>query len=119
MAVRSVLTFLSRWPLISSKHRTLQTTQRVAVSWILHRNQTLDERSHFRDGFVSRGITNVAGTKEMTVRDALNLAMEEELIRDDRVFIIGEEVAKYDGAYKVRDFSRLNVNTYCNLIMLA
>ena len=38
---------------------------------------------------------------EMTVRDALNLAMEEELNRDDRVFIIGEEVAEYDGAYKV------------------
>lgn len=42
--------------------------------------------------------------KEMTVRDALNLAMEEELNRDDRVFIIGEEVAEYDGAYKVRRF---------------
>ena len=35
------------------------------------------------------------------VRTALNMAMEEELIRDRRVFIIGEEVAKYDGAYKV------------------
>ena len=41
-----------------------------------------------------------AGTM-MTVRDALNMAMEEELNRDDRVFIIGEEVAEYDGAYKV------------------
>ena len=37
----------------------------------------------------------------MTVRDALNLAMDEELSRDERVFIIGEEVAEYDGAYKV------------------
>ena len=37
----------------------------------------------------------------MTVRDALNQAMEEELARDERVFIIGEEVAQYDGAYKV------------------
>ena len=43
----------------------------------------------------------VGGVNEMTVRDALNLAMEEELNRDDRVFIIGEEVAEYDGAYKV------------------
>lgn len=42
-----------------------------------------------------------AGGKPMTVRDALNMAMEEELNRDDRVFIIGEEVAEYDGAYKV------------------
>ncbi|CAG8503262.1 2565_t:CDS:2 [Acaulospora colombiana] len=37
----------------------------------------------------------------MTVRDALNLALEEEFIRDDRVFLIGEEVAQYNGAYKV------------------
>lgn len=37
----------------------------------------------------------------MTVRDALNSAIDEELARDDRVFVIGEEVAEYDGAYKV------------------
>jgi pyruvate/2-oxoglutarate/acetoin dehydrogenase E1 component len=37
----------------------------------------------------------------MTVRDALNAAIDEELQRDDKVFLIGEEVAKYDGAYKV------------------
>lgn len=39
----------------------------------------------------------------MTVRDALNQAMDEELERDERVFLLGEEVAQYDGAYKVRD----------------
>ena len=38
---------------------------------------------------------------KVTVRDALNMAMDEEIARDDKVFIIGEEVAKYDGAYKV------------------
>ena len=32
---------------------------------------------------------------------ALNQAMTEEMERDDRVFIMGEEVAQYDGAYKV------------------
>lgn len=37
----------------------------------------------------------------MTVRDALNMAMDEEIVRDERVFVIGEEVAEYDGAYKV------------------
>jgi hypothetical protein len=37
----------------------------------------------------------------MTVRDALNAAMEEEMIRDESVFIMGEEVARYNGAYKV------------------
>ncbi|CEQ39292.1 SPOSA6832_00802, partial [Sporobolomyces salmonicolor] len=38
----------------------------------------------------------------MTVREALNSAMEEEMIRDESVFILGEEVAQYNGAYKVR-----------------
>lgn len=37
----------------------------------------------------------------MTIRDALNAALREEIIRDENVFIIGEEVAEYDGAYKV------------------
>ena len=37
----------------------------------------------------------------MTVRDALNSAMDEEIARDPNVFLMGEEVAKYDGAYKV------------------
>lgn len=42
-----------------------------------------------------------APAQQMTVRDALNSAMDEEMERDERVFIIGEEVAQYDGAYKV------------------
>ena len=37
----------------------------------------------------------------MTVREALNVAIEEEFNRDERVFLIGEEVAQYNGAYKV------------------
>lgn len=35
------------------------------------------------------------------MRDALNQAMDEEITRDPNVFLIGEEVARYDGAYKV------------------
>lgn len=38
---------------------------------------------------------------EMTVRQALNEAMAEELRRDKDVFIMGEEVAQYQGAYKI------------------
>jgi len=34
-------------------------------------------------------------------REALNQAMSEEMERDDRVFLMGEEVAEYNGAYKV------------------
>lgn len=37
----------------------------------------------------------------MTVRDALNSALDEELARDSKVFLMGEEVAQYNGAYKV------------------
>ena len=36
-----------------------------------------------------------------TYRDALTQALREELQRDDRVFLMGEEVAQYNGAYKV------------------
>ncbi len=37
----------------------------------------------------------------LTYREALNEALREEMDRDDSIFIIGEEVGKYDGAYKV------------------
>jgi pyruvate dehydrogenase E1 component beta subunit len=37
----------------------------------------------------------------LAFRDALNQAMTEEMERDDRVFLMGEEVAEYNGAYKV------------------
>ena len=38
---------------------------------------------------------------EITYREALNAAMCQEMDRDDSVFLMGEEVAEYDGAYKV------------------
>lgn len=38
---------------------------------------------------------------QVVLRDALNAALDEEMERDERVFIIGEEVAQFDGAYKV------------------
>jgi pyruvate dehydrogenase E1 component beta subunit len=37
----------------------------------------------------------------MTMREALRDAMAEEMRRDDKVFVMGEEVAEYQGAYKV------------------
>jgi pyruvate dehydrogenase E1 component beta subunit len=37
----------------------------------------------------------------ITYREALNQALREEMARDDRVFLMGEEVAVYNGAYKV------------------
>ena len=38
---------------------------------------------------------------DQTVREALRDAMAEEMRRDDTVFVMGEEVAEYEGAYKV------------------
>jgi pyruvate dehydrogenase E1 component beta subunit len=43
----------------------------------------------------------VQGGKMQTVRDALRDAMAEEMRADDRVFLMGEEVAEYQGAYKI------------------
>ncbi|MBM3596387.1 MAG: pyruvate dehydrogenase complex E1 component subunit beta [Alphaproteobacteria bacterium] len=41
------------------------------------------------------------GSRAMTVREALRDAMAEEMRADERVFVMGEEVARYQGAYKV------------------
>ena len=48
-----------------------------------------------------RSYASESGVKEYTVRDALNEALAEELEREDKVFVLGEEVAQYNGAYKV------------------
>ncbi|HCD30418.1 MAG TPA: alpha-ketoacid dehydrogenase subunit beta, partial [Phycisphaerales bacterium] len=40
-------------------------------------------------------------SRQIEYRDALNEAMSEEMRRDQRVFLLGEEVAQYNGAYKV------------------
>jgi len=37
----------------------------------------------------------------VTIREAINMAIDEEMSRDEKVFIMGEEVAQYQGAYKV------------------
>ena len=39
--------------------------------------------------------------QNVTLREALNQAIDEEMANDDTVFLIGEEVGKYQGAYKV------------------
>jgi pyruvate dehydrogenase E1 component beta subunit len=42
-----------------------------------------------------------AGVETMSYREALRLAMRQEMERDDRVFVMGEEVGLFDGSYKV------------------
>jgi pyruvate dehydrogenase E1 component beta subunit len=41
-----------------------------------------------------------SAVREIPIRDALQEAMSEEMIRDERVFLMGEEVGSYNGAYK-------------------
>jgi pyruvate dehydrogenase E1 component beta subunit len=40
-------------------------------------------------------------TIQLPVRESINSALDEEMARDDKVFLIGEEVAQYNGAYKI------------------
>ena len=39
--------------------------------------------------------------ENVTYREALRRALDEELARDDRVFLMGEEIGRFDGSYKV------------------
>jgi len=45
--------------------------------------------------------TTAATKKQVYIRDALNMAIDEEMAKDETVYLLGEEVAQYDGAYKV------------------
>lgn len=54
-----------------------------------------------QEGETSAEIPEGTEMVKTTVRDALRDAMAEEMRADDRVFVMGEEVAEYQGAYKV------------------
>merc|ERR1719454_442112 len=61
----------------------------------------LGRNSAIKSQFRNLSTTASFSAKQLTVRDALNSAIDEEIERDERVFVMGEEVAQYDGAYKV------------------
>ncbi len=48
--------------------------------------------------FGRRRYATPSGVKEVAVRDALNEALAEELESNEKVFVLGEEVAQYNGA---------------------
>ena len=58
-------------------------------------------RVHDDEGAAALAPTYDADAPTMTVRDALNSAMAEEMERDEKVFVMGEEVGDYQGAYKI------------------
>lgn len=66
----------------------LYARRRVSKTLLLN-----PSRKRFNARFLS--LTN------LTVRDAINSALDEEMERDKDVFLLGEEVAQYQGAYKV------------------
>ncbi|MBN8866519.1 MAG: alpha-ketoacid dehydrogenase subunit beta [Solirubrobacterales bacterium] len=47
------------------------------------------------------GEAAVSGPGTMTFREAIRLALREEMARDEQVFVMGEEVGLFDGSYKV------------------
>ncbi|CAM9847369.1 unnamed protein product [Chrysoparadoxa australica] len=59
--------------------------------------------SCLRRGVIQKGPGRGAlmSTAMVPVREAINSALDEEMERDERVFVMGEEVAQYQGAYKV------------------
>ncbi|EEC48370.1 precursor of dehydrogenase pyruvate dehydrogenase E1 component beta subunit [Phaeodactylum tricornutum CCAP 1055/1] len=65
------------------------------LSFLRHSTTTIASRS---GAPVSR---RAFATIDMTIREAINAGIDEEMARDESVFIIGEEVAQYQGAYKV------------------
>ncbi|CUM67224.1 uncharacterized protein PRCAT00004917001 [Priceomyces carsonii] len=90
-----------------SKVSQVAQTARLAASVVKNRSsagRTLSQAGQYqalRMVNPARPASSESGKNKLTVRDALNSAMAEELDRDDSVFLIGEEVAQYNGAYKI------------------
>ncbi|KAL3771543.1 hypothetical protein ACHAWU_003718 [Discostella pseudostelligera] len=63
--------------------------------------RSIARRCHASSTLLQSQAKRTMATTEMTVRDAINSAIDEEMERDEKVFILGEEVAQYQGAYKV------------------
>ncbi|EFA80965.1 pyruvate dehydrogenase E1 beta subunit [Heterostelium album PN500] len=58
---------------------------------------------HQRNYILRNGVRSLStlAPKEVTIREAINSALDEEIARDERVFLMGEEVGQYNGAYKI------------------
>jgi pyruvate dehydrogenase E1 component beta subunit len=85
---------------VSSIHEDPSTgaTQQIAPGVEFGKNSIVDQDIHLQAIYFS---CICVGMVEITVREALRDAMAEEMRRDSRVFLMGEEVGEYQGAYKV------------------
>jgi len=79
----------------SNKTKVIERESEISV-WPEGDSTGVDESSVFLDTDFLDG-----ETEEQTVRDALRNAMAEEMRADPKVLLMGEEVAEYQGAYKV------------------
>ncbi len=64
-------------------------------------DQVRDDAKKLAERKADPEVPQGANMQKLTLREALRDAMAEEMRRDDRVFVMGEEVAEYQGAYKV------------------
>jgi pyruvate dehydrogenase E1 component beta subunit len=65
---------------------------------------TFVKKRHNHDNSVAMAWTiskRLMSTNEMTVREALSTAIDEEMSADSKVLVLGEEVGEYQGAYKI------------------
>ena len=105
-AVNSKRSSLS--PLLSSARRIYTPSPSLGVQAAL-RTLTPNTKGLSHDKIVRLYATQATSDAvQITVRDALNAALAEEMERDETVFLLGEEVAMYNGAYKV-----LSLSVYC------
>lgn len=80
--------------------RLIRPASRLAFS----HNLSSSSRTTFRSAaslqptLARRNYATPTGTKDLAVRDALNEALAEELESNNKVFVLGEEVAQYNGA---------------------
>jgi pyruvate dehydrogenase E1 component beta subunit len=66
-----------------------------------HTTQYKTKRIKTKQSRATNASVRGLATKEMTVREAICEGIDEEMERDESVYIMGEEVAQYQGAYKV------------------
>ena len=90
-------------PITSSVAKTAQLAAQAMKYNVKPSMKTIGQYQALRmmDMTNLRSNSTKSGPQEMTVRDALNSGLAEELDRDEDVFLMGEEVAQYNGAYKV------------------
>ena len=84
------------------KDNRMKGVGRSVDTLILYRKVcALKNRGNNEGGSLLKGMVISRGVA-LTVRDALNSALEEALAEDPKVFLMGEEVGYYQGAYKIR-----------------